>query len=116
MVENGITWVNSLDLMLAGQDLRSPAVIRAMFHPETRHSILATRMQCAQYLKAQRAFVVESIREYWAAYRENYADKGLRKANRGILRKYFWLRHYHKETVKKRRLVAFSIGSQRSLR
>ncbi|WP_456292525.1 hypothetical protein [Pseudomonas sp. AK106] len=116
VAENGITWVNSLDLMLAGQDLRSPAVSRAMFHPATRPSVLATRMQCAQYLKAQQIFVVESIREYWAAYREHYEDNDLKRVNRGILRKYFWLRHYHNETVKNRRLVAFSIGSQRSLR
>ena len=111
--EGGITWVNSLDLMLAGQDLMSPAVRSAMFKPATCLPVLAMRMQCTQYLKTQRAFVVESIREYRAAYRENYADQDLRKVNRGILRKYFWLRRYHNDTVRNRRLVAFTIGSQR---
>ncbi|MNE57495.1 hypothetical protein D3C80_1524630 [compost metagenome] len=76
---------------------------------ETRAAVIGMRIQCEEYLTAQKKLVIESIREFWAAYRENYSDKALRAVNRGILKKYFWLRKYHNAVAEKRRYTDFLI-------
>lgn len=107
--DKGVTYVNALDLLLAGADPRSPSARNAMVSPEGRASVIAMRIECENYLTAQRALVIESIQEYWGAYRENYSDKVLRGVHRGVLKKYFWLRRYHNEAVEKRRYSNFKI-------
>lgn len=107
--DKGVTYVNALDLLLAGADPRSPSVSIAMGSAAGRAAIIGTRKQSEAYLAAQRDLVTESIREFWGAYRENYSDKVLRGVNRGVLKKYFWLRKYHNATVEKRRYSGFSI-------
>lgn len=107
--DNGVTYVNALDLFLAGADPRSPSVKNAMATHSGRAAVIDTRKQCESYLTAQRALVIESIQEFWGAYRKNYSDEALRRANRGVLKKYFWLRRYHNATVEKRRYSHFLI-------
>lgn len=111
VVEKGVTYVNVLDLMLAGTDTTSLAVRNAMKSFETRAAVIAMRTQCEEYLTAQKKLVIESIREFWAAYRKNYSDTTLRAVNRGVLKKYFWLRQHHNATAKKRRYTDFLIRS-----
>lgn len=107
--DKGVTYVNALDLLLAGADPRSPSVRHAMVGPSGRAAVIDTRKQCEEYLTAQKTLVIESIQEFWGAYRENYSDNVLRGVNRGVLKKYFWLRKYHNVTVEKRRYSDFKI-------
>lgn len=107
--DNGITYVNVLDLLLAGGDPSSPSVRNAMVTHSGRSAVIETRKQCESYLTAQKALVIESIQEFWALYRMNYSDEALRRGNRGVLKKYFWLRRYHNTTVEKRRYSGFKI-------
>lgn len=107
--EKGVTYVNSLDLMLAGTDVNSPCVANAVGNFAGRTAIIAMREQCEDFLTAQRKLVIDSIREFYAAYRKNYSDEKLRAVNRGVLKKYFWLRRYHNTTVKNRRYTDFLI-------
>lgn len=107
--EGAVTYVNALDFMLAGADMRSPAVARAIRTPQGRVAVSGTREQVKVFLAAQKALVVKSIREFYAAYRKDYADVDSRKSYRRVLKKYFWLRHYHNAAAKKRQFQAFTI-------
>ncbi|WP_033724087.1 hypothetical protein, partial [Pseudomonas monteilii] len=107
--EDGVTYVNALDFMLAAGDLRTPAVSHAIRVHEGRIAVMAAREQIETYLGAQKVLVVEMIRDFYAAYRKDYADKDCRKSNRRVLEKYFWLRRYHNAAVEKRRFTAFAI-------
>lgn len=106
--EDGVTYVNALDFMLAGGDMSTPAVSNAIRLPEGRIAIMATRQKNEVFLNAQKALVIEMIREFYAAYRKDYADENCRKGNRRVLEKYFWLRRYHNAAVEKRRLPGFA--------
>ena len=107
--EDGVIYVNALDFMLAGGDLQTPAVSHAIRAREGQVAVIAAREQIETYLGAQKALVVGMIREFYAAYRKDYADKDCRKSNRRVLQKYFWLRRYHNAAVEKRRFPAFAI-------
>ncbi|MNY34643.1 hypothetical protein D3C86_1689990 [compost metagenome] len=107
--DKGVTYVNALDLLLAGADTRSPCVRNAMVSSAGRAAVINTRKQCEDYLAVQRTLVIKSIHEFWSYYRENYSDVVLRGMNRGVLKKYFWLRKYHNDTVEKRRYIAFKV-------
>ncbi|MGG5288685.1 hypothetical protein [Pseudomonas shirazensis] len=106
--EDGVTYVNALDFMLAGGDMSTPAVSNAIRLQEGRIAVMATRQKNEVFLNAQKALVVEMIRDFYAAYRKNYADEDCRKGNRRVLEKYFWLRRYHNAAVEKRRLPGFA--------
>ncbi|MDH1869267.1 hypothetical protein N5D83_21020 [Pseudomonas chengduensis] len=107
--EGGITYVNVLDFMLAGADLKSPSVAMAIRTPQGRAAVTGVREQVEIFLEAQKALVVKSIREFYAAYRKSYVDEYSRRSNRHILKKYFWLRHHHNATVKQHQLEKFKI-------
>lgn len=107
--EKDVIYVNILDLMLAAADPKSPSVARSLRSAAGRGTAIRARIQCEEYLTAQKKLVIESIQEFWEAYRKNYSDKTLRAVNRGVLKKYFWLRKYHNSTAKKRGYVDFCI-------
>lgn len=107
--EAGVTYVNTLDLMLAAGDMRSPSVARAISTQPGRNAVIGAREQIEVFLKAQKALVIRSIREMYAAYRNDYADADRRKSYRRVLQKYFWLRRYHNAAAKKRQFQAFKI-------
>lgn len=107
--EDGVTYVNALDFMLASADTRSPSVARAIETYQGRVAVINSRKQVEVFLNAQKALVIKSIRVFYAAYRKNYADADLRNSNRRILKKYFWLRHYHNTAAKKRQFGEFII-------
>ena len=83
--EKDVTYVNTLDLMLAATDPKSPSVAHSLGSFAGRGTAIRARAQCDQYLTAQKKLVVESIQEFWAAYRKNYSDKTLRYVDRGVL-------------------------------
>ena len=107
--EKDVTYVNTLDLMLAAADPKSPSVARSLGSFAGIGTAVRARKQCEEYLTAQKKLVIESIQEFWAAYRINYSDKKLRHVNRGVLKKYFWLRKYHNSTAGKRGYLNFLI-------
>lgn len=107
--QDGVTYVNALDFMLAAADTRTPAVSHAIRGQAGRIAVMVAREQIETFLGAQKALVIEMIREFYAAYRKDYADKDCRKSNRRVLQKYFWLRRYHNAAVEKRRFPAFAI-------
>lgn len=111
VVDKGVTYVNVLGLLLAGTDTKTLTVRNAMGSYEARAAIMDMRTQYEEYLTAQKKLVIESIREFWATYRKNYSDTTLRAVNRGVLKKYFWLRQHHNATAKKRRYTDFLIRS-----
>lgn len=53
--------------------------------------------------------LAQPLREFYAAYRKSYDDVYSRRSNRHILKKYFWLRHYHNTAVKQHQLEEFKI-------
>lgn len=106
--EDGMTYVNALDFMLAGGDMSTPAVSNAIRLQEGRVAVMSTRQKNEVFLNAQKALVVEMIRDFYAAYRKNYADEDCRKGNRRVLEKYFWLRRYHNAAVEKRGILGFA--------
>jgi len=108
-LEAGVTYVNTLDLMLAAGDMRSPSVARAIRTQPGRDAVSGAREQIEVFLKAQKALVIKSIREMYAAYRKDYADADRRKSHRRVLKKYFWLRRYHNAAAKKRQFQTFTI-------
>lgn len=107
--EGGVTYVNALDIMLAAADMSCPSVAMAIRNPQGRRAVIGARKQAEVFLEAQKALVVKSIREFYAAYRNEYADVGSRKSYRRVLKKYFWLRHYHNAAAKKRQFKKFTI-------
>jgi len=107
--EDGVTYVNALDFMLAAADMRSPSVAAAIQTHEGRVAVSGAREQVEVFLNAQKALVIKSIREFYKAYRKDYADSGRRNSNRRVLKKYFWLRRYHNAAAKKRQFQAFTI-------
>lgn len=88
--------------------MSTPAVSNAIRLPEGRIAVMATRQKNEVFLNAQKVLVIEMIREFYAAYRKDYADEDCRKGNRRVLEKYFWLRRYHNAAVEKRRLPGFA--------
>ncbi|HCL3966258.1 TPA: hypothetical protein N2B65_003930 [Pseudomonas aeruginosa] len=109
VTEAGVTYVNTLDLMLAAADTRSPSVAKAIFTRPGRDAVIGAREQIEVFLTAQKALVIKSIREMYAAYRKDYADADLRKSHRRVLKKYFWLRRYHNAAAEKRKFQTFKI-------
>lgn len=107
--ESGVTYVNALDIMLAGADMSCPSVAMAIRNHQGRVAVIGARKLAEVFLEAQKALVVKSIREFYAAYRNDYADVGSRKSYRRVLKKYFWLRHYHNAAAKKRQFKEFTI-------
>jgi len=109
VTEAGVTYVNTLDLMLAAADTRSPSVAKAIFTRPGRDAVIGAREQIEVFLTAQKALVIKSIREMYAAYRKDYADADRRKSHRRVLKKYFWLRRYHNAAAEKRKFQTFKI-------
>ncbi|SEO71951.1 hypothetical protein [Pseudomonas sp. ok266] len=107
--EDGVTYVNALDFMLAAADMRSPSVARAIQTHQGRVAVSSAREQVEVFLNTQKTLVIKSIREFYAAYRKDYSDASLRNSNRRVLKKYFWLRRYHNAAAKKRQFQAYMI-------
>ena len=72
-------------------------------------AVSGAREQVEVFLNTQKALVIKSIREFYAAYRKDYTDASLRNSNRRVLKKYFWLRRYHNAAAKKRQFQAYMI-------
>lgn len=100
--ENGIKYINALELMLATTDVRSPSVKRAIQNPNGRAAVIAMKDRVELFLSAQKALIKKSISEFYSAYRANYSDPSKRKSYRRILEKYFWLRRYHNAAANSR--------------
>jgi len=107
--EAGVTYVNTLDLMLAAGDLRSPSVANAISTQPGRNAVMGAREQIEVFLRAQKALVIKSIQVTYKAYRKDYANADRRESHRRVLKKYFWLRRYHNAAAVKRRFQVFSI-------
>ncbi len=107
--EDGVTYVNALDFMLAAADMRSPSLARAIKTDRGRIAVIRAREQVEVFLSAQRDLVTKSIREFYAAYRKDYADVDRRNSHRRVLKKYFWLRRYHNGAAKNRQFQKFTI-------
>ncbi len=107
--ESGVTYINALDLMLAGSDTRSPSAKVAMRTPSGMAKLIGIRKNNEVFLEAQKLLITKSIKEIYSDYRKDYADIDRRKRHRSILKKYFWLRRHHNAAAKNRQFQSFMI-------
>jgi len=107
--EKDVVYINVMSLLLVSSDPRSPNAAWQLNRPIVRDSLIAAGEKLELFLSLQRTLVSDSVGKFYIRYRREFSDPVRRRINRNILKKYFWLRRYHNNTIALTRYKGFSI-------